>query len=113
MKKEEIKAIFNKFAGREIPMVETTRALPRPGPDYPERTYTEVKPRNADDPVLREMKKAAADNGLQLDVYWQGGSGTRTTCFGWPESYVVAHVEKEADGKWRVSKMLGLSPQLK
>jgi hypothetical protein len=103
--KKDIASIFNKFAGREVPMIESTVTLPR------RRVFPEVKLANPNDPTIKAMEKVAEKNGLMLEFYWAGGSGLSSFAFP-PEKYVIAHIEKESDGKWRVSKKLSLSKDL-
>ncbi len=97
-----INLIFNKFAGKEVPMLEETKTmkLSHLG-DY---TYTEVKPANDKDPVLEAMQKEAAKNGLSLRVWWPGLAGTAD----FRDARVNAHIEKGTDGKWRVGKRFDL-----
>lgn len=96
-RKPNITAAFNKFAGKEVPMLEETKTmkLSHLG-DY---TYTEVKPANPNDPVLDAMQKTADKNGLSLRVWWPGLAGTAD----FRDDRVNAHIEKGVDGKWRVS----------
>jgi hypothetical protein len=96
-RKPNITAAFNKFAGKEVPMLEETKTmkLSHLG-DY---TYTEVKPANPNDPVLDAMQKTADKNGLSLRVWWPGLAGTAD----FRDDRVNAHIEKGTDGKWRVS----------
>lgn len=72
---KKIAQLFNKFAGREIPI---TNDIPS---------------------VIREMEKTARDNGLELRVWYPGSDGTAD----YRTDRVNAHIEKGTDGKWRVS----------
>ena len=96
-RKPNITAAFNKFAGKEVPMLEETKTihLGMHG-DY---THTEVKPANPKDPVLEAMQKTADKKGLSLRVWWPGMAGTAD----FRDDRVNAHIEKGGDGKWRVS----------
>jgi hypothetical protein len=95
--KRDVTHLFNKFAGREVPMKEepfTVRG----------RTYTQVKPVNSPDPVIDEMRDEAQKNGLKLRVWWPGVAGTCD----FRMDRVNAHIEQAPDGKWRVSNKFDL-----
>lgn len=89
--------MFNKFAGREVPMHEETKTLHLQNMgDY---TYTEVKPLDPNDKTLKEMHDEAAKNGFSLRVWWDGMAGTAD----FRTDRINAHIEKGTDGKYRVS----------
>src|SRR4051812_40315344 len=101
MQEKSLTDIFNQFAGKEVPMAETSRTLNIGGKDY---TFNEIAPANANDPTLEAMKKAANDKGLRLRVWWPGIMGTMD----YDTRRVNAHIEKAQDGKWRVSNRFNL-----
>ena len=103
--KKNITQLFNKFAGREVPMSEGTLTL-RGGTVIPD-----VRLADSNDSTIKEMEKVAHDNGLMIAFYWAGCPGLPSFSFP-PEKYVIANIEKESDGKWRVSKKLALSKDL-
>lgn len=96
MSKMNLAKLFNKFAGKEIAVTETKRTIVIGG-----ETHTVDEARFADqNPTLEAMKKTAENHGLKLRISLPNSFGTcdfRT-------DRVNAHVEKGADGKWRVGK---------
>src|SRR3954471_13961511 len=92
--KKSITEIFNQFAGKEIQVVETTQNFVIGGKNYP---VTDVTPAS-NEPTLQAMKNAAAQNGLKLRVWFPGTVGTMD----FRTDRVNAHVNKGADGKYRV-----------
>jgi hypothetical protein len=94
---DDISAIFNKFAGREVPM--NSRVVKVSG-----YTFHEIEPALKPDPVLTEMEDTARKNGLTLRVFWDGMGGTCD----YRTDRVNAYIEKEADGKYRVSPNFGI-----
>ena len=98
---KHITDVFNQFAGREIPVVESQHTSTFAGKPY---TFDEVTLANPNDPTLQEMQKVANDNGLQLRVWLPDSMGTDD----WLPNRVNAHVEKAADGKYRVSNKFDL-----
>lgn len=93
----DVSRIFNKFAGREVPLEEKVVRVA----GY---TFTEYDLKNNPDPVIEEMEQTAAKNGLSLRVWWPGVGGTCD----YDTTRVNAHIEKSPDGKWRVSPNFGL-----
>ena len=91
---KDISLIFGQFAGREVPVKEETRTKNLIDPPYTVARFS-----NPDDAVLREMEKAAADNGLEVRFLLPGMQGIQDA----RPDRVSAHVEKAPDGKWRVS----------
>lgn len=98
---QDITTLFNKFASKEIEMNENTQTLKIGGKDY---TFTEVRLANAKDPTVTEMKATAAKAGLSLRLWFPGTIGTMD----YRLDRVNAHIEKEADGKYRVSSRFNL-----
>ncbi len=94
MDNNSISAIFNRFAGKEIQVVETSRKMNIGGKEY---SFDEVQPVK-DEPTLKEMQKVAHDNGLRLRVWFPGTVGTMD----FRTDRVNVHVGKAPDGKWRV-----------
>jgi len=90
-----ITALFNKFTGREVPMTETSHTIMIGGKPF---TIDEINLADPNDATLREMKKLADDNGLILRTWWPGTVGTCD----YMTNRVNAHIEKSADGKYRV-----------
>ena len=92
-----ITRLFNKFAGKEIAVKEDRYILQmdnnKPAP------VNVVKLRNAQDPVLGAMKNIAEKHGLKLRIWWPGKIGTRD----YKPNRVNAYLEKQADGKYRIS----------
>lgn len=93
---KDLSAIFGKFAGREVPAVETLHEFPgRLGPIK----LRSVKLVDGNDPILKGMEDAAAANGLRLRVWWPDSVGTAD----WDPARVNVYIIKAIDGKWRVS----------
>lgn len=88
--------LFNKFAGREVPLVEKPYEI-----KIGEKTITgtQLELANDNDPTLAEMNELAEQNGLSLRVFWPGIMGTADI----QPNRINAHLEEGADGKWRVS----------
>lgn len=91
-----ISGIFNRFAGREVPMQEEQKTL-RIGCVI--KKHTSVSPADPADPTLTEMSEEARKNGLTLRVLWPGKGYTDD----YMRTRVNAHIEKGTDGKYRVS----------
>lgn len=99
---QQLVQIFNKFAGREVPMNEQTKTMHLKNlGDY---TYNEVTLKDPNDKVLKEMNDEAAKHGFSLRVMWEGMGGTAD----YREDRINATIEKSADGKWRVSPNFGI-----
>jgi hypothetical protein len=97
---DHIKKTFNKFAGREVPMLENI-AMPKKA-GHPPKRY--MVPRS-NDPVLKDMRTTARKLGLRLFVQWPGHDKPPKTSLsgGLPEPRLIARLEKGTDGKWRVA----------
>jgi hypothetical protein len=100
----EISSIFNKFAGREVPMTEEVKTIELKSIGITE-THTDVFPTNPHDPVLEEMRNEAKKNGLILRIWWPGVNGTADM----RNDRVNATIEKGVDGKWRVGSRFDIS----
>ncbi|MDE1151444.1 MAG: hypothetical protein PW788_02810 [Micavibrio sp.] len=100
--KGDVSHIFNKFAGREVEMLEETKTLKFK--NLGDITMTEVTLKNPSDATLKEMSDEATKNGLSLRVWWPGIMGTMD----YDTSRVNAHIEKEADGKYRIAPRFDL-----
>jgi hypothetical protein len=96
-----ISALFNKFAGKEIDMIENNRTVRIGGTDH---TYTEVRLANENDPVIRDMHDTAQQAGLRLRLWQPGTAGTMD----YRLDRVNAHIEKGPDGKYRIGKHFGI-----
>ena len=89
---KDITQLFNKFVGREVPVRELSNSETG--------TVVYVEALNAPDPVIKEMEQLAKDNALSLRVWFPAGSrGTMDA----RRDRMNAHVEKAADGKYRVT----------
>jgi hypothetical protein len=94
--KKDITAIFNKFAGKEIRVVEKTHTITIEG-----KAYTEARAELGQrEPTVAAMKKLASDHGLTLSVLLPGQISTTD----YRTDRINAHVEKDADGKYRIKK---------
>ena|SRR6218665_3063853 len=93
---DDISRIFNKFAGREIDMVESSRTVRMGGKD---QTRTVARLADPQNPIIAEMRAAAADADLRLRLWLPGSVGTRD----FRHDRVNAHVEKGSDGQYRVA----------
>ncbi|MDE1151443.1 MAG: hypothetical protein PW788_02805 [Micavibrio sp.] len=93
----DVSHIFNKFAGKEVPMKEEEF-------DFKGHKYTQVKLADENDATVKEMRDAAKDAGLRLRLWLPGTMGTMD----FRMDRVNARIEKEADGKYRVSPRFNL-----
>ncbi len=89
-------AVFNRFAGKEIQVIENPKAL-----NVGKETYTLIDVRPAkSEPTLKEMKKTAKDNGLSLRVFFPGTAGMMDYN---RKDRVNVYVGRAPDGKYRVA----------
>ncbi len=93
----QLSDIFKQFAGREIDVIETPF-------EYKGRHGTRKGVRSEitggqNNPVIQEMNQHAENVRLKLTVTAAFAMTPRQLC--WPE--VIATVEKNADGKYRIS----------
>lgn len=95
----DVTAMFNKFAGVEIDMVETEVEVG--GQTY---KLPEVRFSNPSDPVLTGMQETAQKNKLHLRVWLPGSVGTMD----FRMDRVNVNINKDVDGKWRVGKSFTL-----
>lgn len=100
--KKDVSAIFNKFAGREVEVKEVTIHCGSGRSPY--HTITECNFAHNPEPLVQEMEKTASDNGLTLRVWLPGIVGTMD----YRTDRVNAHIEKETDGKYRVSSRFNI-----
>jgi hypothetical protein len=115
MKQSDISSLFNKFAGKEIPL---ERQFVNGLGEEMNRIYG-MAPVNDDDPVLADMAKTATDNNLKLVITYPGGARSFfnmkiTDLFdidnGKTMSDLVSStVEKSTDGKFHVTNKFTLS----
>lgn len=89
---EKLTRNFNKFAGCEVNVTETTH----------DTQYGKVKSVHVhgDDPTLTELRVAAEAAGLNLRLLLPGAGCTADYC----DDRLNVHVAKEADGKYRIQK---------
>jgi len=95
--KSNVAALFNKFAGREVPMTETKRTFNIGGRAI---TVNDIQPADKNDPAIREMHDTAKKHGMTLRLFWPGMAGTCD----YRTDRINANIEKADDGKWRVAK---------
>ena len=95
MDQRKLDQIFNKFAGREVPLVEREYEI---GADRKKIKLLELL--NPNDPVISEMRQTANERNLRLRVWWPGVSSTLDYRYDRVNTYIV----KDDDGKWRVSQ---------
>jgi hypothetical protein len=87
---------FNRFAGKEVAVEETTHKT-----KY--GTYVSAHLAKAN-PVVAELKQAIEDMGLHMRLWLPGSAGTCD----FRMDRVNVHVEKEADGKYRIAPRFDL-----
>ncbi|TAL26961.1 MAG: hypothetical protein EPN97_18515 [Alphaproteobacteria bacterium] len=99
MTKKNHQDIFNKFAGKEVNVVEW-QDYPVGGP----RPHEKVTYRTLDyeDPVILAFEKAAADEGLILRLWLPNTEGALMFRED-RDTYLVGYVDKAEDGKWRIA----------
>ncbi|MEZ0223982.1 MAG: hypothetical protein ACAH83_05470 [Alphaproteobacteria bacterium] len=95
--RRDVSEMFNKFAGREVPMHEEQKTM-RIGCVI--KKFTAVSLADPADPTLKEMSDEATKNGLKLRVLWPGKGSTDD----YDRNRVNAHIEKGTDGKWHVGR---------
>lgn len=95
----DVSKLFNQFAGKEIPMKEEEKTYTRRRTGETV-TYTQVSLADDNDPTVKAMADHAKANGLSLRLWWPGMFGTMD----FRTNRVNAHIEKAADGKWRVER---------
>lgn len=93
---DDISRLFNRFAGKEIGMVESSRNVRIGGKDQVRTVARLADPQN---PMIAEMREAAASAGLHLRVWQPGSVGTRD----FRSDRVNARIEKGNDGKYRIA----------
>jgi hypothetical protein len=93
----DVSHLFNKFAGREVPMKEEPFTIRG-------RTYTQVKLADENDPTVQALRDEAKAHGLSMRVWWPGIAGTAD----FRMDRVNAHIEKGTDGKYRVGPRFDL-----
>jgi hypothetical protein len=98
---KKLAALFNQFAGREIAVVESKHKMKIGDKEY---DIENVDLANKKDATVAEIEKVAAANGLHVRLWLPTWFGTCD----WDDRRVNVHVEKEADGKYRVQKHFDL-----
>ena len=104
---DDISKIFNKFAGREVPVFENI-AMPKKAGQPPHRYMVP----HANDATLKEMHREAKKLGCRLFVQWPGHEKppkTKPTAGKLPEPRLLARLERGADGKWRIGSSFKVS----
>lgn len=94
MDQQKLEQIFNRFAGKEVPLVERTYEI---GVDRKKIKQLELL--DPCDPVISEIRQAAYENNLRLRVWWPGVVGTMD----YRTDRVNVKITKDNEGKWRVS----------
>ncbi len=92
----DIRPLFNKFAGREIEMIETARTVRIGGKD---QIRTEARLADPQNPLIADMHDTATNAGFRLRLWFPGSIGTRDV----RADRINAHIEKSPDGKYRVA----------
>jgi hypothetical protein len=92
---QDLTVLFNKFAGKEIPMTEKMQSY---GPGI-RGVFKVVELADHNNPIIKAMGQLAQANGLSLRLLWPGVVGTMD----FNPNRITANIEKEADGKYRVS----------
>lgn len=90
--KKDVTAQFNKFAGKEVQATEITTQTEKWGPV----TRVEIA---ENDPTVSALRAAVKKAGFKLRLWIPGGIGTMD----FRTDRVNAHVEKGADGKFRIA----------
>lgn len=94
MEDKRLKGIFAKFAGQEVPLLEKPYKI-----EIGQKTYegTDYQlPEN--NPVIEDIEKTAAANGLTPRIWTPGVFGTTD----WNPRRVNIYIERADDGKWRI-----------
>ncbi len=99
----DLSKIFGRFAGREVDMREEVQELDLPALGIKAKIPV-ISPANPNDPVFEEMRTEAQKHGLTLRLWWEGVVGTMD----YRTNRVNATIEKNGDGKWRVSSRFNI-----
>ncbi len=94
---QDITKIFNKFAGKEVQVKETSWTVDAGG------GKTEILKANMlveNEPTIQAMQKLADDKGLTLRILWPNSGMTDDV----QTNRINVHVVKEQDGKYRIGK---------
>jgi hypothetical protein len=97
--KEDLSAIFGRFAGREVGLVQKPYefAMKRSGMVI---HGTKLALADEKDPTVTELREVAAKNGVELRILWPGVGSSDDVKPG----RVNAIVQKAPDDKWRVTQ---------
>ena len=97
----DVSKIFNQFAGKEVAVTEVPYKF-----TFKSGTSVEGVTVRADDnePTIAALSEAAAKAGYSLRLWLPGTAGTCD----WDDTRLNAHVEKEADGKYRIQPNFNL-----
>lgn len=99
--REKMVKIFGRFMFAEVPMVEETRTHTFAGKEH---AYNEIRFADDKHPVLVDLRKTAKECGVNLRVWWPGMIATME----FDQNRLNVHLEKGADGKWRISEKMNL-----
>lgn len=94
MERSDLKTIFGKFAGLEVPLVKKTHKIEIGG-----KTREIIDYRLPEgNQVIEDIKQTAATNGLSTRIWTPGSFGTMD----WNPNRINVYIEQADDGKWRV-----------
>ncbi len=101
MDSESLHELFNRFAGREIHVIRNEKRIDIAGKKYMLEGLHPAK----DDPVVKEMEKAARDHGLSLRLVFPHTLSIFTSGMeAFHADRVNVEVDKRADGTYRVTR---------
>ncbi len=101
MDSDSLHAVFNRFAGREIHVVRHEKRIDIAGKKYLLEGLRPAK----DDPVVKEMEKAARDHGLSLRLLFPHTLSIFTAGkMSYHGDRVNIDIDKAADGTYRVTR---------
>lgn len=90
-KQIDLKAIFGRFAGREVPLEE--KIIDIGGGGYPRLSF-----KHDPDPTLETLKEEAAKHGLDVRVWIPGTMGTTEV----DRNRLNIYIDKDKYGAWKI-----------
>lgn len=97
----DVSALFNKFANKEVQIIEEERTYESPRLGKIPYTHVEIA---ENEPTFKEMQEIAKAKNLSLRIWLPGTAGTAD----FRMDRVNVDVDKDEKGTWRVGKSFRL-----